>query len=234
MSRALDLADRFLRPTMTAHSACRRPAAEPITPTDAASAGRTRFPIFIRGDPNWYAKEYGLDCNFISEWSYDAFGNTSLLKRVVPAAELARGPVGLDWQKFATSHPILMDRFSEINVGTLSFINGSWYGDLAKASVAEFAEYAEMAQAAYYGCVMEQWRAHFPYKGGQTVWTYNTMAPVSSWNLIDWFGQPTISFYAAKRGTSRRMSSRVPTSLPGGRAIRSAPRCVRFTTRPMV
>ena len=31
-----------------------------------------------------------------------------------------------------------------------------------------------------YGCAMEQWRAHFPYKGGQTVWTYNEMAPVSS------------------------------------------------------
>ena len=152
------------------------------------------------GDPNWYEKKYDRGCNFVSEWSFPAVGNLSLLKRVVPAEELARGPVGLDWQKFIESHPILADRSSELHfIGKYLFIKGSWYGNLAKASVAELAEYSQMAQADVYGCAMEQWRAHFPYKGGQTVWTYNEMAPVSSWNLINWFGQPTMAFYAAQR-----------------------------------
>ncbi len=159
-----------------------------------------QFPDLYSGDPNWYAKTYDAGYNFISEWSFPAFGNVSLLRRVVPAEELARGPVGHDWQKFIQSHPILKDRHSEVDfIGKYSFAKGSRYGDLAKASIPEFVEYTQMAQAEVYGCAFEQWRAHFPHVGGQTVWTYNTMGPVSSWNLIDWFGQPTIAYYAAKR-----------------------------------
>jgi hypothetical protein len=63
----------------------------------------------------------------------------------------------------------------------------------------EFAEDAQMAQADVYGCVFEQWRSQFPCKGGETVWVYNTIGPSSSWNLIDWFGQPMISYYTTKR-----------------------------------
>ena len=171
--------------------------------THHAYYGRRPYPFddFYGGDPNWYEKEYDRGCNFVSEWSFPAFGNVSLLKRVVPAKELARGPVGLDWHKFCESHRILVDRATQFVsfIGKYAFIKGSWYGDLAKASVGDLVEYSQMAQAEVYGCAMEQWRAHFPYKGGQTVWTYNEMSPVSSWNLIDWFGQPTIAFYAAKR-----------------------------------
>jgi len=166
----------------------------------AYGEGLYPFDDFYGGDPNWYEKQYHRGCNFVSEWSCPALGNMSLLKRVVPAEELARGPVGLDWQKFIKSRPILADRASELEfIGKYPFIRGSWYGDLAKASVGDLVEYGQMAQAKVYGCAMEQWRAHFPYKGGQTVWNYNIMSPVSSWNLIDWFGQPTIAFYAAKR-----------------------------------
>jgi hypothetical protein len=47
---------------------------------------------------------------------------------------------------------------------------------------------------------MEQWRAQFPFTGGDALWTYNSLGPVAaSWHIIDWFGQPQIPFYAAKR-----------------------------------
>ncbi|MGO8745486.1 MAG: glycoside hydrolase family 2 protein [Thermoguttaceae bacterium] len=152
------------------------------------------------GDPNWYERIYHRGYHFVSEWSFPAIGNMSLLRRVVPEDELNRGPVGYDWKQFVDKHPILKDRHSEVDfIGRYSFDKASWYADLAKAGVAELSEASQMAQVEVYGTTMEQWRAHFPYKGGQTVWTYNTMGPVSSWNLIDWFGQPTAAFYAAQR-----------------------------------
>lgn len=50
------------------------------------------------------------------------------------------------------------------------------------------------------GCVLEHWRAQFPYTGGEALWTYNSLGPIcNSWHLIDWFGQPQIPYYAAKR-----------------------------------
>ena len=114
--------------------------------------------------------------------------------------ELNRGRSDMTGRGFSTAIPILKDRHSEVDfIGRYSFDKASWYADLAKAGVAELSEASQMAQVEVYGTTMEQWRAHFPYKGGQTVWTYNTMGPVSSWNLIDWFGQPTAAFYAAQR-----------------------------------
>ena len=37
----------------------------------------------------------------------------STLERVVPSAELARGPVGYDTEEFLQAHPVIQDRFSE-------------------------------------------------------------------------------------------------------------------------
>lgn len=150
-------------------------------------------------DPNWYGRLVNEAYYFVSEWSFPGFANMSLLKRVVPADELSRGPVGYDWQKFLQTHPIFRDRASEVVWTACSFNKGSWYGDLAHASLADLVQYGQMAQADVYGCVFEQWRSQFPYKGGETVWTYNTLSPVSSWNLIDWFGQPTACYYSTKR-----------------------------------
>ena len=56
-----------------------------------------------------------------------------------------------------------------------------------------------MAHADVYGYVFEHWRAQFPYKGGETVWTYNPHSPSAGWNLIDWFGQPQMAYYSSKR-----------------------------------
>jgi beta-mannosidase len=47
--------------------------------------------------------------------------------------------------------------------------------------------------------VFEHWRGDFPYKGGHTVWTWNLCEPANSWNVVDWFGQPLIAYYAVKR-----------------------------------
>ncbi len=151
-------------------------------------------------DPSWYGTLYDEAYNFVSEWSFDTFAAMSLIKRIVPEAELGNKPIGYDWKAFVQDHPILADRSCELNfVGHYPFNKASWYGDLAKAGLTEFLEYAGMAQADVYGCVFEQWRAQFPYKGGQTVWVYNTIGPSSSWNLIDWFGQPMASYYTSKR-----------------------------------
>jgi len=151
-------------------------------------------------DVNWYGTLYDEGYNFISEWSFPCFGNPSFLERIIPKEELAQKPVGLDWDKFVRTHPIMTDRSSELNfIGRFSFFKGSWYGDLAKAGLREFTEYTQMAQADLYGTVFEQWRSQFPYKGGQAVWLYNTIGPASSWNLIDWFGQPQISYYSTRR-----------------------------------
>jgi beta-mannosidase len=49
-------------------------------------------------------------------------------------------------------------------------------------------------------CVLEHWRAQFPFTGGETLWTYNSLGPIcNSWRVIDWCGQPQIPYYAAKR-----------------------------------
>ena len=156
------------------------------------------FEMYV-GDPNWYVNIANESYNFISEWSFPAFGNLSQMKRVIPKEEMERAPVGHDRPRFMETHPLLHDRHAEVTNGIHGFTKGSWYGDYAKASVADYIEYTQMAQADVYGYVFENWRSQFPYKGGETVWLYNTMAPVSTWNLIDWFGQPQISFYSTKR-----------------------------------
>jgi hypothetical protein len=86
-----------------------------------------------------------------------------------------------------------------VNGFALVHKKASWYGDLAKASVADLVEYSQMAQADVYGYVLEHWRAQFPYKGGETLWTYNPHSPSSGWNLVDWFGQPQMAYYSTKR-----------------------------------
>ncbi|MEI6914553.1 MAG: glycoside hydrolase family 2 protein, partial [Armatimonadota bacterium] len=65
--------------------------------------------------------------------------------------------------------------------------------------IPEMVEYSQMAHAETYGYVFENWRAQFPYKGGETVWTYNSHSPLSDWSIIDWFGQPKVTFYSVKR-----------------------------------
>ena len=154
------------------------------------------------GDPNGYVSLYDEAVNFVSEWSYWAYGNMSLLKRIAPKEELARGPVGYDWKKFLEEHPTIREHtdLDELDlVAPLVHNKSSWYGDLAKASVEDLVEYSQMAQAHMYGYVLEHWRSQFPYKGGEALWTYNCLAPVSTWDFMDWFGQPKIAYYTIKR-----------------------------------
>jgi beta-mannosidase len=151
------------------------------------------------GDPNWYVRDFSESANFISEWSYAVFPDLSTLRRVVPADELKGGPVGYDVDKFLATRPGIQEHIAEPGDTAMTEKKASWYGDLAKADLAQYIEYSQMAQADIYGYVFEQWRAQFPYKGGQAVWMYNPVSPSSGWNLIDWFGQPQMSYYSTKR-----------------------------------
>jgi len=158
------------------------------------------IPNIWTGDPNWYPRVWDEGANFISEWSIYAYNNYSCLKRIIPKDELERGPVGYDFETFKNERPIMnVDRYAEPGLVAFNFMKSSWYGDLAKASVADLTEYSQMGHAQTVGYVMEHWRSQFPYKGGQTFWTYNIPQPASSWNLIDWFGQPLMAFYSMKR-----------------------------------
>jgi beta-mannosidase len=156
------------------------------------------YPSKVYGaDPSWYGTIFDEGYNFISEWSFVTMASPSLLGRIIPADELAKKLVGLDGQGFLRDHPLVADR--SCGIGPTPFNQASWYSDLAKADMGEFVEDAQMAQADAYSCVFEQWRSQFPYKGGETVWMYNSMSPSSGWNIIDWFGQPLISYYTTKR-----------------------------------
>ena len=73
-------------------------------------------------DVNWYHRLYDRGHNFISEWSFPAFANYSLLKRVVPPSELDARPVGYDGAAFMKAHPILHDRYTQPDdVGIMSW-----------------------------------------------------------------------------------------------------------------
>ncbi|HKU28610.1 MAG TPA: hypothetical protein VJQ54_24280, partial [Candidatus Sulfotelmatobacter sp.] len=150
------------------------------------------------GDENWYHKVYDEGTNFISEWSFYSFANMSSLKRVIPAAELATKPVGYDVEKFKVRYPTIRDRSAELSYAFIkSWLKASAYDDFAKVDLESLIECSQMAYARTVGCVCEQWRAQFPYTGGEALWTYNSLGPVAaSWHLIDWFGQPQIPFYA--------------------------------------
>ena len=56
-------------------------------------------------DENWYHKIFDRGHNFISEWSFSSFANMSLLKRMIPSAELEMKPVGYDVEKFKRTIP---------------------------------------------------------------------------------------------------------------------------------
>ncbi|MEI6916401.1 MAG: hypothetical protein WCL39_14795, partial [Armatimonadota bacterium] len=158
------------------------------------------IPEIWTGDPNWYPKVWDEGANFISEWSIYAFNNYSCLKRIIPKDELDAGPVGYDFGAFSKTHPTMtVERYAEPGLAALNFMKASWYGDLSKASVKELTEYSQMGHAQTVGYAVEHWRSQFPYKGGETFWTYNIPQPASSWNLIDWFGQPLMAYYAIKR-----------------------------------
>jgi beta-mannosidase len=154
------------------------------------------------GDPNWYVKLYAEDTNFISEWSYWTYANMSLFKRITPREELGAGSVGYDAKKFLAAHPTIHDHADGVEIDSAAPVvhnKASWYGDLAKADLEQLVEYSQMAQADVYGYVFEHWRSQFPYKGGEVLWTYNSHAPDSYWNIMDWFGQPQIAYYSTKR-----------------------------------
>jgi len=152
------------------------------------------------GDPNSYIRWFGENVNFVSEWSLMSYANYSQLKRVLPAGELDDQPVGYDAVSFLAKRPVLHDRFTECDrVGKILWNRPSYYGDLAKATIPEMIEYSQMSHAETYGYVFENWRAEFPCKGGETVWTYNSHSPITDWSIIDWFGQPKITYYAVKR-----------------------------------
>lgn len=153
------------------------------------------------GDENWYHKIFDRGHNFISEWSFSSFANYSLLKRIVPAAELAQKPVGYDVEAFKHRYPTIRDRSAELWYTFIrSWQRATWYADFGKADIEELIDCSQMAYEHNMCSVLEQWRAQFPYTGGEALWTYNSLGPVcNSWHIIDWFGQPQIPFYAAKR-----------------------------------
>jgi len=168
----------------------------------AYSTPTHRFHDVWGGDPNWYLKLWGEAANFVSEWSYWSYANLSLLKRIVPKEELASGPVGYDFKKFFDTHPTIFDHSDLGEADALVPLvhnKASWYGDLAQADLGQLVEYSQMAEADVYGYVFEHWRSQFPYKGGEALWSYNSHAPASDWNLIDWFGQPQMAYYSTKR-----------------------------------
>ena len=171
------------------------------SPSGGDSHAYRPWPEIFTGDLNWYHKIYGRGHCFISEWSYPAFANVSLLKRILPTSELDTNFVGYDEKKFLAAHPIFRDRVAELDLSAILLWNPlSTYGDLGKATIPELVDYSQMAQAYNYGYVFEQWRAQFPFTGGQTVWTYNSLGPVAeSWHYIDWFGQPQVAYYHTKR-----------------------------------
>ena len=152
------------------------------------------------GDANWYLSRWGKGANFVSEWSIYAYASASCMKRMIPPAELADDRVGIDFDEFARSHPTInVERFAEPHLARPIYQMASWYTDLRTASLAEFAECSQMAHAAKFGYLFENWRADFPYKGGHTVWTWNVPEPAGSWAVIDWFGQPTPAYYWIRR-----------------------------------
>ena len=152
-------------------------------------------------DENWYHKIFDRGHNFISEWSFSSFANMSLLRRMIPAAELEMQPVGYDVEKFKRRHQTIRDRSAELNYTFVkSWERASWYGDFRKANLDQLIECSQMAYEHNIGCVLEHWRAQFPYTGGEALWTYNSLGPIAnSWHLIDWCGQPQIPFYATQR-----------------------------------
>jgi beta-mannosidase len=153
------------------------------------------------GDENWYHKIYDRGHNFISEWSFSSFANMSLLKRIIPESELALKPVGYDVESFKRRFPTIRDRSAEPwYTFVKSWQKASWYSDLGKADLNELIDSSQMGYEHNIACVLEHWRAQFPYTGGEALWTYNSLGPIcNSWHLIDWFGQPQIPFYAARR-----------------------------------
>jgi beta-mannosidase len=153
------------------------------------------------GDVNWYHKLYDRGHYFISEWSFSSFSNMSLLKRIIPPEEMRQSLVGYDIESFKRRYRTIRDRSAELGFTfAKSWQRATWYGDFAKADLEHLVDYSQMAYEHTLGYVLEQWRAQFPYTGGEALWTYNSLGPVAaSWHIIDWCGQPQIPFYAAKR-----------------------------------
>lgn len=152
-------------------------------------------------DENWYHKIYDRGHNFISEWSFSSFANLSLLKRIIPPSELALKPVGYDVETFKHRYPTIRDRSAELWYTFIkSWQRATWYDDFGKADLENLIECSQMGYEHNLACVLEHWRAQFPFTGGEALWTYNSLGPIcNSWHVIDWFGQPQIPYYAAKR-----------------------------------
>ncbi|MEI6913629.1 MAG: sugar-binding domain-containing protein [Armatimonadota bacterium] len=159
------------------------------------------FEDLWNGDPNWYVRYFDESVNFVSEWSYVCYANMSLLKRTVPAAELNDSePVGFDSLAFLQKHPTIYSRLIEPDrIRDMLHAKASYYGNLEKTNLSQFIEYSQMSHGEIYGYVFEHWRSQLPYKGGETVWTYNSHGPSSSWSIIDWFGQPQVAYYSIQR-----------------------------------
>ncbi|MFH0797355.1 MAG: sugar-binding domain-containing protein [Candidatus Omnitrophota bacterium] len=155
----------------------------------------------LQAEENWYLFHYGKGSNFISEWSSPAMISEKSYRKTVDKKEWNDEPVGYDWKRFFGKHPDLFDHWAEsCSLGPeTALLKATPYGDFNKCSIRKIMEYTQMGQALMYGYVTENWRALFPYHGGETVWCFNQLSPCSSWHTVDWFGNPNIAYYFRKR-----------------------------------
>jgi hypothetical protein len=106
-------------------------------------------------DENWYHKIYDRGHNFISEWSFSSFANLSLLKRIIPPAELALKPVGYDVENFKHRYPTIRDRSAELWYTFIkSWQRARWYDDFGKADLEDLIECSQMGYEHNMACVL--------------------------------------------------------------------------------
>ena len=111
------------------------------------------------------------------------------------------GLSGSDSAQFKQSHPLIHNRVAEADRATpMVHCKASLYGNLAEADVPALVDYSQMAMATSMG-VFSRGGSHPVSLQGRAncTWTYNSHGPVSSWNVIDWFGQPLMAYYSTKR-----------------------------------
>ncbi|MGH7955968.1 MAG: glycoside hydrolase family 2 protein [Opitutaceae bacterium] len=153
-------------------------------------------------DTTWYLKTW-RDNPAITEWGGHAMPTLSLLKQMLPSAELSTpaGLIKLDAAEFGRTHPILLHHWIEFRPDRFprAVRRASVFADLPNASFADFCEAFQIGAGEIYETVATAFRANYPTTALVMPWNFNRPWPTIAMQMVDHAGFVVPNFYFVKR-----------------------------------
>jgi beta-mannosidase len=155
--------------------------------------------IYRDMEPAWYRHCYS-QLPFVGESGIHSFPNAKSLKQLISPEEYAKPMDDMMAESFRTSHPELLNHFSEYVPERVPrmLARASAVTSISSASLEDMAEATQMASAEFYQIMIQSIRENYPVSGGILLWVLKRSWTTIGIQLVDGLGEPIIPFYYVK------------------------------------